>query len=237
MRKILFVSVMILFFQPLYAASYAVPMGNERVIIQKEQIASGPTFVHLHQNEKTALIAARTVMHSSGGSLITLKHRGGRNIVFYLNHRRYEFDPNRIFTEKGIEQTLRRHGHYSKNAHIKVRELASCIKRLIPAEGKVIAVHNNQNYSLKYYKRGQSLASEARGLYLNHAKSHRNFFLVTRKRDFLHLKKLRYNSVWQKYSPTDDGSLSVYFAKKNYINVEAGHHQLQSQIQMLHRII
>lgn len=222
--------------KPLYAESYVVSLGSERVIVQKEQSKVGPTFIHLHQNEKTALTAARAVMKSSGGNLLTLRHSGGRNIVFYLQHRRYEFDPNRIFTEKGIRQTLQRYGHYSRAAHQKVRELATCIKHLIP-KGKVIAVHNNQTYSLKNYKKGQDLASEVRAVHLDKKQSHRNFFLVTQKDDFLRLKQLNYNSIWQKAHPTDDGSLSVYLANETYINVEAGHNQLQTQIRMLHKIV
>ncbi len=232
--KILF-SLLFFFCKSLHAASYVVQMEHERVMIQTEHYKTGPAFIHLHQNEKTALVAARTVMMSSGGSLLTLRHRGGRNIVFYVQHQRYEFDPNRIFTEKGIEQTLRTYGHYSKAAHQKVHELATKIKRLIP-EGKVIAVHNNRTYSLKNYDTGQVLASEVRAIHVDEKQFYRNFFLVTQKDDFLRLKRLNYNSVWQARHPKDDGSLSVYLANRAYISVEAGHHQLQSQIRMLNEI-
>lgn len=217
---------------PLHANAYVVHLGGETVIVEKERYQRGPFFVHLHQNEKTALKAARKVARSSGGSVLTLLHDGGRNIIFHLNGKRYEFDPNRIFTEKGIEKTLRRYGHYSKSAHNEVRKLAVVIKRQIP-EGKVIAVHNNQSYSLKDYKAGHGLSSDARQVHFERGQSYRNFFLVTKKRDFLRLKQLNYNGVWQKPNPTDDGSLSVYLAKKPYINVEAGHGLLKSQIRML----
>lgn len=235
-KKIFVFFLFSIFCNQLCAQSYLVRLGNERVLIQREYTRPGPVFVHLHQNEKTALMAARTVMRTSGGCLLTLQHQGGRNIVFYLDQKRYEFDPNRIFTEKGIVQTLRQYGHYSKRAHEQVRGLATRIKRLIP-EGRVIAVHNNQSYSLKNYQPGESLASEARELYLKQGQSYRNFFLVTKKQDFLRLKERRYNSVLQKTHPTDDGSLSVYLANRAYINVEAGHHQLESQIRMLHEIV
>lgn len=42
-----------------------------------------------------------------------------------------------------------------------------------------------------------------------------------------------FNGVLQKASATDDGSLSVYLAKREYINVEAGYDQLKEQIHML----
>lgn len=62
---------------------------------------------------------------------------------------------------------------------------------------------------------------------------YRNFYLVTKIGDFLRLKSKGYNGVLQKSTATDDGSLSIYLAKNDYINVEAGYDQLIEQIKML----
>lgn len=219
-------------FNPLYAASYPIQLGDETVIVKKQQAGEGKSFVHLHQNEHTALKAALAVMHSEGGSVLTLIHRGGRNIVFRLHHQRYEFDPNRIFTEAGIKKTLKQHGAYSLKAHAKVRLLASKIKLLLPS-GKVIAVHNNQSYSMRDYYPGHASASDARALHVNKHHLYRNFYLVTQKMDYLRLKGQEYNSILQAKNPEDDGSLSVYLAAQPYVNVEAGYSQLAMQIRML----
>ncbi|HEL8628750.1 TPA: protein tyrosine phosphatase, partial [Legionella pneumophila] len=56
---------------------------------------------------------------------------------------------------------------------------------------------------------------------------------VTKLSDYLRLKMQGFNGVLQKPSATDDGSLSVYLAKRDYINVEAGYDQLAEQIKML----
>jgi hypothetical protein len=219
-------------FNASYAASYPVQLGDETVIVKKQRVGQGKSFVHLHQNEHTALKAALAVMHSEGGTVLTLVHRGGRNIVFRLNRQRYEFDPNRIFTEVGIKKTLSQHGAYSRQAHAKVHQLASKIKSLLPA-GKVIAVHNNQSYSMRNYYPGRALASDARAVHVNRHHPYRNFYLVTQKMDYLRLKNRQYNSVLQAKNPQDDGSLSVYLASQPYVNVEAGYGQLAMQIRML----
>lgn len=219
----------------LHDVSYPIKLGDETVVINKRQLGQGRAFVHLHQNERTALKAALAVMKSEGGSVLTLIHHGGRNITFHLNHRRYEFDPNRIFTDQGIKKTLKQYGAYSSQAHAKVRQLATKIKMLIP-KGKIIAVHNNQSYSMRDYYPGCSLASDARALHVNKVHSYRNFYFVTLREDYLHLKKLKFNSILQAKSPKDDGSLSVYLSSQSYVNVEAGYNQLAMQIKMLRKV-
>lgn len=206
-------------------------IGDSLVIVQ-HRMGEGKTFIHLHHNEKTALRAAKSVIAQEGGSLITLLHPGGRNIVFYLRKTRYEFDPNRIFTDQGIKKTLLQWGPYSAQAHREVNKLAKKIKVLLP-KGKVVAVHNNAAYSLKDYLPCHPLANDAKALHLNPKKHYRNFYLVTQLSDYLRLKLRGFNGILQKPSASDDGSLSVLLAKNKYINVEAGYDQLAEQIKML----
>lgn len=211
---------------------YMIAVGDTHVIIQQQKNGRGKTFVHLHQNEKTALKAARTVALADGGSVITLIHSGGRTIAFNLDNERYEFDPNRIFTEAGIKKTLADYSHYDRRAAIEVKKLADNIKALLPA-GKIIAVHNNESYSMLDYYPGHTLAQEAHLLHINTDHFYRNFFLVTLQDDYVRLKKQNFNSVWQVAHPVDDGSLSVFLARRPYINVEAGYEELAMQIKML----
>lgn len=213
------------------AINHKVMVGDERVVIQ-QTVGKGKNFVHLHQNEQTALKAARRVIRNEGGSLITLVHSGERNIVFHLHKHRYEFDPNRIYTNKGIKKTLTQFGAYTPEAHQEVKKLADKIKLLLP-EGKIIAVHNNSSYSLKNYLPGHDMSKEVEALHFNPELYYRNFFLVTQLNDYLRLKEQGFNGVLQKKSATDDGSLSVLFARNHYINVEAGFDQLWEQIKML----
>jgi hypothetical protein len=219
--------------QSSYAKKYKVMLGDTPVLVQ-HIAGQGKTFVHLHQNETTALDAAKAVIHKNGGGLITLIHKGTRNIVFHMHHKRYEFDPNRIFTDKGIKMTLTQLSQYSPEAHRAVKRLAHQIRTLIP-EGKVIAVHNNASYSLRDYLPGHSLASDAEAIHLSAENYYRNFYLVTRLHEYQRLKNQGFNGVLQKPQANDDGSLSIVFAEKNYINVEAGYGQLSEQIRMLNK--
>ncbi len=213
------------------AVNHRVMVGDSPVVISHLQ-GKGKTFVHLHHNEQTALKAARTVIRKEGGSLITLIHSGGRTIVFHLDNTRYEFDPNRIFTNKGIKKTLSQYGKYTPDAHREVNKLALELKQLLP-KSKVVAVHNNSSYSLKDYLPGHILSCDAQALYMNPHNYFRNFYLVTRLNDYQRLKLKGFNGVLQKNSATDDGSLSIFMAKNDYINVEAGYDQLLEQIKML----
>jgi len=231
-NSIIILLLLFLGLNPAYGTNYPVRVGDSLVIIQKQQHGKGKAFIHLHQNETTALKAAKTVIKTQGGSVLTLRHSGGRNIIFHYHKRRYEFDPNRIFTDRGIKKTLVKFGNYSLPAHAQVKKLANKIKLLLP-KGKIIAVHNNQSYSLKDYFPGRSSAVDARALNFNHRQSYRNFYVVTQKSNYLRLKKLNFNSVWQTPNATNDGSLSVYLASRNYVNVEAGYSQLAAQINML----
>ena len=216
------------------AINHAVRVGDEKVIIQQiNGKGHGKTFVHVHQNEKTALKAARIVVGKEGGSILTLIHHGGgRNIVFHLENERYEFDPNRIYTDQGIKKTLAQYSRYTPAAHKEVKKLAAEIKQLLP-DGKVVAVHNNSSYSLKDYLPGHELAHDAQKLNMLPENYFRNFYLVTQARDYLRLKLAGFNGVLQKPAATDDGSLSINLAKREYINVEAGYDQLHEQIKML----
>jgi hypothetical protein len=225
------IPVLFSFTQWAYAMNHIVMVGSEKVEIQHIQ-GRGKTYVHLHHNEQTALKAARIVVKEEGGSLITLVHTGGRNIVFHLNNQRYEFDPNRIYTDIGIQKTLSQFGKYTPQAHQEVSKLANKIKELIP-DGKIVAVHNNATYSLRDYLPGKSLENDAQAIHVMPENYFRNFYLVTKINDFLRLKSQGYNGILQRSSATDDGSLSIYLAKNDYINVEAGYDQLIEQIKML----
>ncbi|WP_133131163.1 protein tyrosine phosphatase [Legionella yabuuchiae] len=215
-----------------YSHHYVVKLGDETVTIHTIHQGKGKVFVHVHQNETTALTAALAVIAKEHGTVITLKHSGQRNIVFHLAGKRYEFDPNRMFTDVGIKKTLAQFGPYSPAAHREVNKLAYQLKQLIPP-GKVIAVHNNRSYSLNDYLPGHKLAKDAQALHYCDKGHYRNFYLVTKKQAFQRLINLKFNSVLQAKQATDDGSLSVYLANHDYINVEAGYDQLAAQISML----
>lgn len=226
-----FFYLFLIFSTSVHAATYTVKLGSTRVKILKKT-GSGKTFIHLHQNEVTALAAAKLFIKKEGGTLITLKHSGQRNIVFYLKKTRYEFDPNRIFTDIGIKRTLNQFGPYSVAAHQEVKKFAAQIIALLPP-GKVIAVHNNKNYSIKEYLPQNALANDIGALHYLPETNHRNFYFVTKQADYERLKKLQFNVALQAKNAQDDGSLSFYLAQKDYVNIESAYGQLNAQIKMI----
>jgi hypothetical protein len=209
-----------------------VKLGEDVVIISREDYGPGKIYVHLHANETTALKAARYVAKSQGGQVITLIHDKERDVNFRYHRRNYSFDPNRIFTNAGIVKTLKRHHCYNPKVKPFINAFAKQILATIPS-GKVVAVHNNRDYSLKDYFPHHVLAKDAKNI--NHIKKNyfRNFFLVTKIKDFKHYKALGFNVIQQCPSIRDDGSLSVIFSKRQYVNVEAGFGQLSQQERML----
>jgi hypothetical protein len=233
------VGLLMLLCNPALAKTYTVLLGNTPVTIvqettpKKSATKGATTLVHFHENETTALSAAKKYIHKKGGTVITLRHGGSRNIVFRIHHVRYEVDPNRIFTDKGIQLSLKQFGHYSKSAHQQVKALATRIVALIPA-GKVIAVHNNRHYSLKEYFPHRPMHHNAKAVhYLQHSNI-RNFYFVTDPHEYQRLKTLRFNVALQAPRAQDDGSLSYYLGKSNYINIEAGYGELKAQLGMLY---
>lgn len=212
---------------------YTINLGETSVqIIKLTKPGVKKTIVHLHENETTAFQAAKEYMRQNGGTVISLHHQKQRDIHFVQYGQSYAFDPNRIFTNHGIEMTLKQHGRYSKEAHQAVRGFALKIVDLLP-QGKVIAVHNNQGYSLKDYFPKHPLAHDVCALRYLPKSSFRNFYFVTDKQNYQRLKKFPYNIALQSRQAQDDGSLSYFLSKKPYINIEAAYDALKVQIKML----
>ncbi|OGV26645.1 MAG: hypothetical protein A3F18_06630 [Legionellales bacterium RIFCSPHIGHO2_12_FULL_37_14] len=206
-------------------------VGSRVVKLVQYSYGKGKFFIHVHESETTAKRAALAYIKRHGGKLLTLSHNKERNVSFCLDEKYYAFDPNRIFTPSGIEKTLRAQGNYSIKAEVQVQKLAKAILKRIPQHGKVIAVHNNKEYSMVDYF--HKLSKDVRAVHQDKCASMRNFYLVTQEKSFCHLKNKAFNVVWQAQHPEDDGSLSVRLRKRNYVNVEAAYDAYVTQLKML----
>ena len=207
-----------------------------------------PFYFNMHENEKTSVKAAKQLMEQSGGRLLELQHGGGRLVNFEFQGKQYKFDPNRIFTSAGVDQTLKKYnaGNIPIDVQIEVYKFAEKLSQdfNVGAERLVIALHNNSegSYSIKSYTSGGSESAATQDIHHNDSHDSDNFFYVTDKEDFDELKKLNYNVVLQSKNVPDDGSLSVYASMHNirYINPEAqdGHeHEQQEMLQDFAKII
>ncbi|WP_332248014.1 hypothetical protein [Legionella tunisiensis] len=78
------------------------------------------------------------------------------------------------------------------------------------------------------------MAKDVKALNYRVKSNYRNFYFVTKSEEYRRLKKLQFNVALQSTNATDDGSLSFYLAKKNYINIESAFGALKEQIRMLY---
>jgi hypothetical protein len=192
----------------------------------------------MHDNENTAVEAAKEIIGKYGGTLVELQIEGERLINFSLEDKSFTFDPNRIFTEVGIDKTLKFKGAYTAKAKAETTKFAEKLKEYLKNVRLVIAVHNNtnENYSIESYQTGGEFESEVKLFNINSEMDVDDFFYVTENSFFKFLKQKKQNVALQDNAKvTDDGSLAVYCAKNkiSYINVESEHEHLSEQTKML----
>jgi hypothetical protein len=198
--------------------------------------------IHLHDDEASSAEAAKKILSQTGGTLIELENNGKRLVSFKKGGKRFQFDPNRIFTPKGRSQNLY---YLNKNvtpaAASAVKAFAAFVLQKIPKSVvTLVAVHNNQNgnYSINSYKLG-SHSKDVLKWYKNPKRDPDNFFIVNNNEMFKGIKKQGFNAVLQNsMKATDDGSLSIYYGKKNlvYINIETQKGKLDEQVKMLNAV-
>jgi hypothetical protein len=216
-----------------------VQVGSTAIrILSTDRTPQGFVFLSLHEDEHTAVAAATQFIDRRGGGLTELKGQGRRLVSFQLGRIRYTFDPNRIFTDVGLEKSLRMYGPYSQPAHEAILPLrAALLTGLGGHLTAVVAVHNNSNGNLsaESYKPGRQFQSEASRIAINPTLDPDDFFLVLDPALFERLRAMDFNVILQSTTPTDDGSLSVYCQQAGipYINVEAEEGHLSEQVRML----
>jgi hypothetical protein len=199
-----------------------------------------PTLVNVHDDENTSVLAGRAVLKESPGRIIELCHTGKRFVTFKLGEITNSFDPNRIFSDAGIRETLSRRGDYSVEAHAAVKIFATALIRRFELvhEPVIIALHNTDGRGLtiqSYLKEGDKSDTSSR-VHVSERQAAGDFFYVTDERFFDFLKARDFNVTLQDDANVpDDGSLSVYFARKGipYVNIEADMHHLAEQTEMV----
>jgi len=192
------------------------------------------SFINLHQNENTSVVAAKTLIYQKGGgSIVFLQHGGTRDVEFTYNGVAYSIDPNRMFTWPGLEANLI---PYDEEAAALVAEFARTVLEVYDFDGQsiVLALHNNSpGYSALDYLPGEVYAEDASAVHIGDLFNPRDFFFVSNgaagQSLYNCLTGQDFNAVLQVpyHAPnstlTDDGSLSVYAALnfKPYVNTEA----------------
>ena len=206
-------------------------IGNKNIQIITSQYGEKNDFVFiaLHDNEFTGLETAKSALENIGGLLIKIENDDSRNITFRLDGRSFTFDPNRMFSKTGIKKTLQTFGRSNERAINEVDRFAKRIVQLLPKTTYcIVAIHDNTDgeYSVSNYQKGGRSANDARLVTVEALQDPDDFFLTTDSLVFQHLSSKKYNVVLQhNLRVKEDGSLSVYCAKKNlrYLNCETEH--------------
>ncbi|MEO6610547.1 MAG: hypothetical protein ABIT05_00375 [Chitinophagaceae bacterium] len=199
--------------------------------------------INLHANEITSVRAARSVLEERGGTLIRIENKQQRLIRFRLKGMTYTFDPNRIFSRVGIEQTLSDNGRFSRDAMEEVEKFADRLLQLIPANTTcIVALHNNteEAFSVKSYLPGNDRQQDAKAVYADNQQDVDDIAFTTDSLLYQKMADQRYNSILQdNQNARKDGSLSIYCGEKSrrYINIETQHGKLGQYIEMLERLL
>jgi hypothetical protein len=205
--------------------------------------ASDICCINLHDDEVTAVNAARAILEQKGGTIIKIENNAQRMIRFRFKGLSYCFDPNRIFSLIGINSTLTANGRINPLAITEVQKFATALLDMIPdSTSCVIALHNNSNgsFSVKTYEPGGKRETDARQVYADNWQDADDIALTTDETLFNKMSSFGYNSILQdNINVNKDGSLSVYYGELNrrYINIETQHGKTQQYKEMLGKLL
>lgn len=199
--------------------------------------------INLHDNENTSVQAAMSVLEETGGTLIRIENKNQRVIRFRLKGINYGFDPNRMFSRVGIEQTLRDNRRISRAAMDEVEKFAGRVLQLITDSSYcIIALHNNteEAYSVRSYLPGSNRELDAKAVYTDSLQDVDDITFTTDSILYQKMAEYGYNSIWQDNEKAKkDGSLSIYCGERSrrYINIETQHGKVQQYIEMLGKLL
>lgn len=220
-------------------------LGNRTILFKVVQYghSTSTCCINVHDNEATAVQAARAILEQQGGILIKIENNAQRYISFSFKGLQYSFDPNRIFSVVGIKQTLKANGKINPLAIAEVEKFASHLLQLIPDSAAcIIALHNNTDgdYSVKTYQPGGKRQSDAMKVYTDTWQDVDDIALTTDENLFNKMSGFGYNSILQdNVKVNKDGSLSVYCGELNrrYINIETQFGKTEQYKEMLAKLV
>lgn len=220
-------------------------LGNRNISIKVIQYGESVSTccINVHDDEITAVEAARSILEKSGGVLIKIENNAKRNISFPFKGSVYTFDPNRIFSRKGIMLTLKTKGKINPLAINEVEKFAAELLKQIPDTiSCLIALHNNTNgdFSVRTYLPGGPRQNDASQVYADEWQDIDDIALTTDHDIYTKMASFGYNSILQdNVNVFRDGSLSVYYGEQNrrYINIETQHGKTVQYREMLKKLL
>ncbi|MDQ6812560.1 MAG: hypothetical protein M3040_02280, partial [Bacteroidota bacterium] len=182
--------------------------------IKGDPAVSSVVFISLHNDETTGQQVVSNYVKKNNSAFIQIENNKHRLISFTSLKRKYVFDPNRIFSKKGVRLTLELCSTYSPMAAIKVKKFADLILKQLSGATTIIAVHNNSHgkYSILSFLKGGNECKNAHRVNKVPKSDPDDFFLTTSTQLFNRLKAKNFNIVLQDNEHiSNDGSLSYYY--------------------------
>lgn len=202
-------------------------LGDRNIPVQVMQFgpATGIVCINLHDNESTSVSAATSVLEETGGTLIKIENNNERLIRFRLKGHNYVFDPNRMFSKKGIAASLKKTGRSKTEAVLAIDRFAKQVLNMIPESDWLIALHNNTdgNYSVNSYLPGHEYDVDALDVIKQEDQDEDDIIFTTDSTLFKKAGELGFNSILQdNINANQDGSLSVFYGNmgRRYVNIE-----------------
>ncbi len=195
------------------------------------------TYFKVHDSETTASHTIKYLYNRYGGrfvDLINTSSLNSRYLILNINGKKYRCDPNRIFTDVGVDKLKRFNSFFEDIDYKPAKKLIRKIRKKILSVLKLnvktpfIYLHTNNYYSrlsVHYLHRIARRIRNTFEVYYNNDNHPKAFVYVLQKKDFIYFIRKRVNTIRQiKYSGIDDGSLSIYAEKKipglSYATVE-----------------
>lgn len=200
-------------------------------------------FINVHEDEETSIQVVEEYGAERPLNFVRLAHLRTRNVVYTLRGKKYEIDPNRIYTSKGRKATLKKHGRFSFAASRAAKQLAESVLNEINEEKHVvIAMHNNTdvNYSIKSYLPEGDEAENTKLVHVSDEWDPDDFIYTTVESYYQLFKAAGLNVILQDNEKcVNDGSLSVWCGQRNipYVNIEAQKGHFDEQMKLTKKVL
>lgn len=198
-----------------------------------------------HDNEITAKESAYYALEHYGGELYQIVNAEERNLQILIQDTLVFYDPNRIFTKRGLFQAIQQENpqqaqsiqqeairiiqiiaqEFLKTMKIPLSKVSQTLKPDLPkfestqiqVKPFVLALHNNSPSSDLSVDFFLSFFSpDSFAIHKNPKQHSKNFFYVISREAFSFFREKNYNTVLQKeHDLCDDGSLSIWMSQNS----------------------
>jgi hypothetical protein len=238
--------------QPLVLEYAFGPQPNNTASLSVVNYPNGKSdlfFFHMHMNEITAKETGEQSVQRNGGTFMYLSHSAAnRDMAVTLGNIKYTFDPNRIFTAKGLKDHVSPKPTRADLA--KLTDFAEWVKRNIliarsqRSRPMVIALHNNTDDDangelLSILTEKKLLGIDNRDVHVSPSCDIDNFYIATMKATYdTMIGGIEPNISLRLAKPRDIGYLSNWMIEQNieYLNVETQHGDRDNNVLMVESI-